>query len=383
MRSIAFVSTMNSVPWGGSEVLWYEAAELLALQGNSVLLCTPLWPQLPFPLAKAKAEWGALHCFDPTIHHRHLLRRVIRRFSRLPDVAPKRRWLRQVRPVLLCLSNGNAFQGLEWMEAALLEKIPFVTIAQAHADFLSPTDADADRLTKALNGALANYFVSRANQELVEVQLGVRLMNARMIGNHSRYLNIASPIPWPQQPNQTLKLACVARLHPASKGQDLLFQALADARWRNRDWQLHLYGEGEQEHSLRRLVQMLGLGQHVHFMGHSSTPLEIWKGHHALVLPSRYEGTPLVLMEAMLAGRPVISTAVAGIPELIKHGQNGFLAEAPTLEHLQCCLEEAWANRAHWPALGRSAHSAAAERAKEVPAVRLAKELLDFSSSAR
>lgn len=380
MRPIAFVSTMNSVPWGGSEVLWYEAAELLAQQGHPVSLCTPLWPQLASPLVKAKAEWGALHCFDPTSQHRHLLRRITRRFSRRPDDGPKRRWLRHDRPVLLCLSNGNAFQGLEWMEAALLENVPYVTIAQAHADFLSPTDADADRLIKAMTGARANYFVARANQELVETQLGVRLTNARVIGNHSRHLTNASPFPWPQQPSQTLKLACVARLHPASKGHDLLFQALADARWRHRDWQLYLYGVGEQEQSLRRLAQMLGIGQQVHFMGHSSTPFDIWKAHHALVLASRYEGTPLVLMEAMLAGRPVISTAVAGIPELIKHGLNGFLAEAPTVDHLQRCLEEAWANRAQWPALGRAAHFSAAERAKEVPAVRLANELLEFSS---
>lgn len=380
MRPIGFVSTMNSVLWGGSEVLWYEAAELLAQKGHSVSLCTPLWPQLASPLLKAKAEWGAQHCFDSPIQHRHLLRRIIRHFSSRPDDGPKRRWLRHVRPVLLCLSNGNAFQGLEWMEAALLENVPFVTIAQAHADFLCPTDADADRLIKAFTGARANYFVARANQELVEAQLGLQLTNARLIGNHSRHLLIASPIPWPQQPNQTLKLACVGRLHPASKGQDLLFQALADSRWRNRDWLLYLYGEGEQEQSLRRFAQMLGIAQRVFFMGHSSTPLDIWKTHHALVLASRYEGTPLVLMEAMLAGRPVISTAVAGIPELVKHGHNGFLAEAPTLEHLQRCLEQAWSHRSQLPALGRAAHSAAAERAKEVPAVRLANEILEFAS---
>lgn len=380
MSVIAFVSTMNSVPWGGSEVLWYEAAELLTQQEHPVSLCTPRWPELVAPLVKAKADWGAEHCFDPSSQHRHLLLRLARRLSRRSDESAKRRWLRQVRPLVLCISNGNAFQGLEWMEAAMAENVPFVTIAQAHADFLSPADAVADRLIKAFSAARANYFVARANQDLVETQLGVRLTNARLIGNHSRHLTIAFPIPWPQQPIQTLKFACVARLHPASKGQDLLFHALADARWRNRDWQLYLYGEGEQEQSLRRLAQTLGIGQHVHFMGHSSTPMEIWKTHHVLVLASRYEGTPLVLMEAMLAGRPVISTAVAGIPELIKHGQNGFLAEAPTVEHLQRCLEEAWANRSQLPDLGRAGHSDAVERAKVVPAVRLASELLEFAS---
>lgn len=380
MSTIAFASSMNSVPWGGSEVLWYEAAELLAGQGHSLSLCTPPWPQLAAPLAKARAEWGVQHCFDPKPQHRHLFLRIARRFSPKRDESSKRRWLRQMGPVLLCISNGNAFQGLEWMEAAIAEDVPFVTIAQAHATFLSPTDAEADRLIQAFSAARANYFVARDNQVLVESQLGVRLTNARLIGNHSRHLSIGSPIPWPDQRDPTLKLACVARLHPASKGQDLLFQALSEERWRNREWQLSLFGIGEQEHCLRRLSAMLGISQRVHFMGHTNSPMEIWKTHHALVLPSRYEGTPLVLMEAMLAGRPAISTAVAGASDLITHGHNGFLAEAPTVEHLQRCLEEAWSRSTEWESIGRAAHCTAAERAKEAPAVKLARELLEFAS---
>lgn len=376
MSMFGFVSSMNSLPWGGSEVLWYEAAELLNMEGHSVTLCTPPWPILPAPLAKAKTEWGAQHYFDPSVLPPHLLRRMARRFRRRSAESSKRQWLRQVRPVLLCLSNGNAYQGLEWMEAAMVENVPFVTIAQAHADFLAPADSQADRLIEAFTAANVNFFVARANQQLVEAQLGFRLTNARLIGNHSRHLSVSSPIPWPQQPDQTLKLACVARLHPASKGQDLLFQVLADDRWQNRAWQLSLYGAGEQEQSLLRLAQMLGISQRVHFMGHSPDPTMIWETHHALVLASRYEGIPLVLMEAMLAGRPVLATAVAGIPELIKDGRNGFLAEAPTVEHLQRCLEEAWVKRGQWPEMGRAAHVAAAERAKEVPAVKLAQELL-------
>jgi Glycosyltransferase len=378
MSKIAFVSTMNSVPWGGSEVLWYESAELLAGQGHLLALCSPFWPQLPAPLVKAKAEWGAQHCFYPSIKQHHPLRRILKRFIRQSDENPKRHWLRQVRPAMLCLSNGNAYAGLDWMEAAMGEGIPFITIAQAHADFLSPADAEAARLIKAFSASRANYFVASANHVLVENQLGVRLANMRLIGNHSRHLPIASPMPWPEQMEQTLRLACVARLHPASKGHDLLFRVLSNSRWIARDWRLSLFGAGPQEQCLRRLAKLLGISHRVHFMGHSNNPMEIWKAHHALVLPSRYEGTPLVLMEAMLAGRPPISTAVAGAPELIIHGQNGFLAEAPTLEHLDRCLEEAWATRSQWESLGRNAHATAAERAKEVPAERLARELLEL-----
>jgi glycosyltransferase involved in cell wall biosynthesis len=378
MSTIAFVSSMNSVPWGGSEILWYEAAELLSRQKHRLALCTPRWPQLPAPLAKAQTEWGAQHCFYPPIQHRQLLRRIVKRFTRRTDDNPNRSWLRKVRPVMLCLSNGNAFQGLDWMESAIAENVPFITIAQAHADFLAPVDAEAERLIKAFSAARANYFVARANQVLVETQLGTRLTNSRLIANHSRHIPTTSPIPWPNQPDQTLRLACVARLHPASKGQDLLFTALSEDHWRNRDWQLSLYGAGDQEHCLRRLARLLGIDHRVHFMGHSNSPMDIWRSHHALVLPSRYEGTPLVMMEAMLAGRPIITTAVAGAPDLIRHGHNGFLVEAPTTGHLLRCLEEAWSKRLMWESMGYAAFATAIERCKEAPAVKLARDLLEL-----
>lgn len=374
----AFVSSMNSVPWGGSEILWYEVAEQLATSGQSVALCTPMWPQCPGPIRIAIDEWGVQHCFDRSAHARSIPARIATLLFGRSTSSFYRAWLRQTKPRILCISNGNAFEGLLWMEAAMAEAVPFLTIAQAHAEFLAPSEADSQRLIKAFSAARVNYFVSRANQVLVEAQLGWRFPNSQLIANHSRYLPTTSPFPWPDGGDGSVRLACVARLHTASKGQDLLFEALADSRWRDRNLHLTLYGAGEQEQGLHRLAAMLGISHRVHFRGQISNPMEIWATHHALVLPSRYEGMPLVLMEAMLAGRPVITTAVAGAPELIRHGHTGFLADAPTVQHLQRCMEEAWARKAEWPLIGRSAHSVAAQRASFPPAEYLAKHLLEL-----
>lgn len=379
VSTIAFASSMSSIPWGGSEVLWYETAEECVNIGHTVAICTPKWPKLPEPLERAKNNWGIQHSFDHTSPQNYFVGRILRRIARRDDLHQKRLWLRKIRPSIFCLSNGCAFQGLAWMKAAMAEAVPFVTIAQAQAEFHGVNDLMAEQLISAFFSARANYFVARANQELVECQLGYRFSNARLIANHSRYLPLHSPMSWPDQPADSLRLACVARLHPESKGHDLLFQALSDNRWNTRNWQLSLYGVGEQENCLRRLASILGISHRIHFMGQSSKPMGIWRTHHALVLPSRYEGTPLVLMEAMLAGRPVITTAVAGAPELIQHGQNGFLAEAPTVKNILLSLEEAWARRAELSSMGIAAHATAKERAKEAPALRLSRELLSLS----
>lgn len=377
---IGFVSSMNSVPWGGSEILWYEAAEQLAAAGHRLVLCTPAWPEIPTPIQIARDKWGAEHTFDCSSQPRPWSERISSRLFK--GFTPFHyHWLRRAKPEILCISNGNAFQGLAWMEAAIAEGIPFVTIAQAHAEFISPGEFEAQRLIRAFSAARVNYFVSRANQSLVEHQLGYLIDNARLIANHSRYIPISAPLPWPQCENGLIRLACVGRLHPSSKGQDLLFDVLADPSFRGRDLQVSLYGVGEQEHVLRRLAENLNLSDRVQFRGHTSNSMEIWQTHHALVLPSRYEGMPLVVMEAMLAGRPVITTAVAGASELLEHGITGFLAEAATTMHLKRCLDEAWHRREHWASIGNCAYEVASARARRPAADLLASDLLELMSS--
>ena len=75
----------------------------------------------------------------------------------------------------------------------------------------------------------------------------------------------------------------------------------------------------------------LGLGTRIEFAGHVADIVGIWSKHNALVLPSRCEGLPLALVEAMLCGRPAIATNVAGHGEVIEDGVTGILAEAPTV----------------------------------------------------
>jgi len=72
---------------------------------------------------------------------------------------------------------------------------------------------------------------------------------------------------------------------------------------------------------------------------------KIWSLNHVLVMPSRFEGLPLAIIEAMLCGRPVIATDVAGHAEVIENGVTGFLADAPTVESFGNALERFWSMR--------------------------------------
>jgi glycosyltransferase involved in cell wall biosynthesis len=93
----------------------------------------------------------------------------------------------------------------------------------------------------------------------------------------------------------------------------------------------------------------------VEFVGHQNNIEEIWRKHHALVLPSRFEGMPLVVVEAMLCGRPCIATDVGGNRELIRDGINGFLAKAATVELVDEAMNRAWHARRRLMEMGRTA----------------------------
>jgi glycosyltransferase involved in cell wall biosynthesis len=105
---------------------------------------------------------------------------------------------------------------------------------------------------------------------------------------------------------------------------------------------------------LERLAQRLGLSDRVVFAGHAPVA-EIWASNHVLVMPSRREGLPLAMVEAMLCGRPVVATDVAGHSEIIEDGVTGFLADAPTVSSMAKALEQFWARRADAMEIGAAA----------------------------
>ncbi len=90
----------------------------------------------------------------------------------------------------------------------------------------------------------------------------------------------------------------------------------------------YLIGEGEDKKRLQKQVSLLGLKDRVFFLGFLPDAARYLKGFDIFVLPSLKEGLPYVIMEAMAAGIPVVATNVGGIPDLIRHGENGLLVSA-------------------------------------------------------
>lgn len=125
------------------------------------------------------------------------------------------------------------------------------------------------------------------------------------------------------------EFVCVGRLCE-QKGQLTLIEAAADVKRRGGAFHLTLIGNGEMRADIEAAIGRYGLSEEVDIAGWK-TPADVRaaiEASRAFILPSYAEGLPVSIMEAMVLARPVISTYVAGIPELVIPGENGWLAPA-------------------------------------------------------
>jgi glycosyltransferase involved in cell wall biosynthesis len=351
-RPIAFVSNMDGSPWGGSEELWAGAALKLAHDGLPVRASVHGWPS-PHPRIANLATGGV----DVQMRRwrRPLWFRIWRNAfapERTADQIEIADFLAARRPALVVLCEPNSAPALGAMQECVSQGIPFVTIAQSNSEHFWLDDGAAEAYRKLIAGACRCYFVSQGNRKLLERQIGCKLPNAEIVFNPFN-VDFDSAPPWPSLTNgDPLRMACVARLHPPSKGQDILLEALASDKWRDRNWSLAFYGDGPMRESIQRMIDDLVLSDRVKVAGFTNSIEQVWAEHHVLAMPSRYEGLPLAMVEAMLCARPVVATDVAGHSEVIEDGVNGIIADAPTAPSFARALERVWTQRPNLRSMG-------------------------------
>jgi glycosyltransferase involved in cell wall biosynthesis len=146
-----------------------------------------------------------------------------------------------------------------------------------------------------------------------------------------------NPVPLTTSP----RLVCVGRLMEA-KGQLLLIEALHRLNQKDIRIELVLAGDGEMRTELEALITKYGLAAQVRITGWISSiqVREEILAARGMVLPSFAEGLPVVIMEAMALRRPVLTTYVAGIPELVRPGLDGWLFAAGSVEALMAAMED-------------------------------------------
>ena len=138
----------------------------------------------------------------------------------------------------------------------------------------------------------------------------------------------------------TLLVLAVGGLHKR-KGHALLIEALGRLQVEGRipPWKLVIAGAGPEHEPLLSLVEEKGLGGRVILAGQREDIPALQVAADVFVMPSLWEGLPLAVLEAMLAGTPVIASRTSGIPEAISHNEDGILVRPGSVHELAAALE--------------------------------------------
>lgn len=152
----------------------------------------------------------------------------------------------------------------------------------------------------------------------------------------------------------------------APKRPDLLIKAFSLLKEEFPDWQLHLWGHGLQEQSLRALIKELKLNRQARIMGEARDVMPIYAKAHLYCLASEEEGFPNSLLEAMSAGLPCVAfSGCAGARALLENDKNGALAAEMTPNSLATSLRPLMASANMRAAMGKAAKQRAAEYSPE------------------
>jgi glycosyltransferase involved in cell wall biosynthesis len=348
---IAFISTMQEAQWGGSEELWNQAAARLKQQGHEVMVSVPYRPRLSERVTGLEKQHILVrtHPSDQADQARRIWNKLSHASRRCYDR------LKSFHPELTVISQGYNAGGFEWARTCREAGIPYVLIVHCNCEHWWFQEK-FDQAVASYTAARKVFCVSRKNLDLLRLQLSEPLLNAEVVRNP---FNVSpdNALGWPDE-TESWRIACVARLFLAAKGQDLLLQTLARSEWRDRPIELNLYGSGADEQTIRRMAEAFNL-KNVHFRGHVNEVAKIWEQNHLLVLPSRFEGLPLALVEAMWCRRPAVVTDIGGNAELCIEGETGFVAPVASLESFSQALERAWQRRGSWAQMGQAARASA------------------------
>ncbi len=379
LQRFTILSTCGE-PWGGSEELWWAAACDLRGRGHSVDVLKTVVPENHPRIRHLRSIGCTVRDLDHSLVSRAGLAASVVLPAKWQLDSERGRMLRAAailasrRPSLVAISQGQNFDGTHFARVCRALGLDYVLISQKASELLWPADDVRAYHGKGFGQARSVIFVSEHNRRLTEEQLGLRLQHAIVLRN-PLLAGRDGPLPWPGVPAEGLRLACIARLNVFEKGQDILLRVLAQRRWRERQLRVSLYGEGRNRDALMDLGRRLGA--RASFEGECSDIEGLWRDHHALVLPSRSEGMPLALVEAMMCGRPAVVTDVGGSGEVMQDGITGFMASVPSVAALDAALERFWDRRGNWEAMGIAARAHIRSLVPDDPGRILAEHLLD------
>ena len=293
---------------------------------------------------------------------------IVRRPRRPTDVTSlwaHARTLRRLRPDVVHLNLASPWSCQHALvAAAAVPRARVVAVYQLAVPPFNRRQRWLKRLTSYRVSAHVAVGVAAARE--VEAAVGLRRDTVSTI-----YNAVPDRPPAPSRSaHETATVVAVGRLE-RQKGFDVLVDAFA----RLPEGRLLLVGDGSERAALEQQVALLGLEHRVRLTGWIEDPRALLDEADVFALPSRFEGFPLAVVEAMLAGLPLVAADVGSVREAVVEGETGVLVKPDDAAGLAAALQRLLADEAERARLGRAARERALER---FVADRMAKAYVDL-----
>ena len=335
---------ISSLSCGGSERVMSDLVGQLAARGHEIHLITLASRTADFYALDSRVQRTAM---DLAREPRHVLDAA---FSNLRRWWRLRHAVRETHPgvVLSFMAETNILT----LAACTRLKIPVVVSERVDPRY-SPIGRLRERLRRRLYPR-ASAVVVQTGRVRAWMAEAFRLDTVRVIAN-SVELPGDPPARIPGLPAGARFILGMGRL-TRQKGFDLLLQAFARCAADHEDWWLLLLGDGEERAELLRRGEQLGITDRLKLLGRQRHPAGILKRGDLFVLPSRFEGFPNALLEAMACGLPVIAAdCPSGPADIIRPGRDGVLVPSEDVDALSGAMVRLMGDAEECQRLGRAA----------------------------
>lgn len=348
---------MNGDPWGGSEEAWYHTALYAAANGYKVACAAYDWPQKENRFLNLEKAGCTVYRLS---NKGHLKRSVLEKITHKITKREVKRYVHSLpfNDYDITVINLGLFE----MESPYWKD--FYTVPKNYA-LLYHNYVVGQKFSTSKSIVLKNWilhskhnlFDSKRIQYYLEEQLGIKVPNADTLHNPVTFEQPGQLTPYPPLQQEDYIFVMLAALDTFRKAQDKLLLALSGENWKNRNWQLHLYGDGKDKEMLSKLIHQNSLEKKVFLKGYTSQVKEVLHKTHLLLQITHIDAMPLSVVEALSMSRPVIVSNVGDMPDWVNDGVNGWICNAVTIEGINAILEKAWAKKENWNKMGEQSFS--------------------------
>ncbi len=355
MPSLLFISLMNGAAWGGSEELWFRAALFAAKKGCQVSCVLFHWKEKE-DKAYILKNAGIKILWIPNKGRKKqgIVEKLQYKFSKIAAG----RFLKNLPYAhfdhVIFNQGGFEITNIRLYKSSSQIK-SYSLLFHNYNESQHFSSSKNKRLKNWLMNARSNLFASGKIVNMLEKNLNIQIPNSSILFNPISFDMPFGPAPYPGPVNGNYIFIMLAALESWRKAQDQLIIAFSSAKWKERNWELHLYGEGRDKEMLEELILKNQLQDKVFLKGHTDDVEQVLLHAHVVLQATHMDAMPIAVVEALSMARPVLISNIGDMPQWLNG--NGWICENAFAGAIEKQLENAWQEKEKWEMMGKRSYA--------------------------